>query len=94
MISGRSDATLNRGGVRIGTSELYSVVEGFPEVTDSLVVHLDEDDTLVLFLVLAPGCAASSDERLDEEIRRAIRTELSPDTSPTGSRRSRTSHGP
>ncbi len=78
VISGRSDATLNRGGVRIGTSELYSVVEGFPEVTDSLVVHLDEDDTLVLFLVLAPGCAASSDERLDEEIRRAIRTELSP----------------
>ena len=41
MISGRSDATLNRGGVRLGTSEFYSVVEELPEVTDSLVVHLD-----------------------------------------------------
>ncbi len=78
VISGRSDATLNRGGVRIGTSELYSVVEDFPEVTDSLVVHLDGDDTLVLFLVLAPGCEDSSSDRLNQEIRRAIRTQLSP----------------
>ena len=40
MITGRSDATLNRGGVRLGTSELYAVVEELPEVADSLVVHL------------------------------------------------------
>ena len=42
VISGRSDATLNRGGVRLGTSEFYSVVEGLPEVADSLVVHLED----------------------------------------------------
>ena len=42
VITGRSDGTLNRGGVRMGTAEFYSVVEGFPEVADSLVVHLDD----------------------------------------------------
>ena len=41
VITGRSDATLKRGGVRMGTAEFYSIVEGFPEITDSLVVHLD-----------------------------------------------------
>src|SRR5690606_5373229 len=40
-ITGRSDATLKRGGVRMGTAEFYSVVENFPEITDSLVVHLE-----------------------------------------------------
>ncbi|HEX2194210.1 MAG TPA: acetoacetate--CoA ligase, partial [Candidatus Limnocylindria bacterium] len=42
IISGRSDATLNRGGVRIGTAEFYAVVEALPEVADALVLHLDE----------------------------------------------------
>ena len=42
VISGRSDATLNRGGVRLGTAEFYAVVEELPEVTDSLVVHLED----------------------------------------------------
>ena len=41
---GRSDATLNRGGVRLGTGEFYSVIEELPEVTDSLVVHLEDDE--------------------------------------------------
>ncbi len=54
VISGRSDATLNRGGVRIGTAEFYAVVEGDPEIVDSLVVHLDADDRLLLFVALAP----------------------------------------
>ncbi|HET9051393.1 MAG TPA: acetoacetate--CoA ligase, partial [Candidatus Dormibacteraeota bacterium] len=44
VISGRSDSTLNRGGVRIGTSEFYAVVESMPEIVDSLVVHLEADD--------------------------------------------------
>ena len=44
VISGRSDATLNRGGVRLGTSDFYAVVEGFAEVVDSLVVHLEDAD--------------------------------------------------
>ena len=55
MITGRSDATLNRGGVRLGTSELYGVVEEFDEVLDSLVVHLEQTDDLLLFVVLRPG---------------------------------------
>src|SRR5207253_4039264 len=42
VISGRSDSTLNRGGVRLGTAEFYSVVDGLPEVADSLVVHLED----------------------------------------------------
>ena len=42
VISGRSDATLNRGGVRLGTAEFYAVVEELPEITDSLVVHLED----------------------------------------------------
>ncbi len=52
VISGRSDATLNRGGVRIGTAEFYAVVEAIPEVADSLVVHLDRDDRLLLFVAM------------------------------------------
>ena len=44
VVTGRSDATLNRGGVRLGTGEFYSVVEELPEITDSLVVHLEDDE--------------------------------------------------
>ena len=71
VISGRSDATLNRGGVRIGTAEFYAVVESIPEVADSLVVHLDEgDDRLLLFVALRDGQA------LTDEIRARIVGEL------------------
>ena len=58
VIYGRSDATLNRGGVRMGTSEFYRVVESFPEIADSLVVdtgRLGEDGLLVLFVQLCRG---------------------------------------
>ena len=61
VISGRSDATLNRGGVRLGTSDFYAVVENFDEVADSLVVHLEDPaDTegigeLILFVKFAEG---------------------------------------
>ncbi len=76
FITGRSDATLNRGGVRIGTSELYSVVEEFDEVLDSLVVHLEATDDLLLFVVLRDGT------KLDDELRArlsdALRSGLSP----------------
>ena len=64
VISGRSDATLNRGGVRLGTSDFYAVVEGLPEVADSLVVHLEGDDPdrpmgeLLLFVALVAGRGA------------------------------------
>jgi acetoacetyl-CoA synthetase len=80
IITGRSDATLNRGGVRMGTSEFYSVVEAVPGVVDSLVVHHEDPDggpgELVLFVALA------GDRTLDDELRtalaRTIRAELSP----------------
>ncbi|MGH9249757.1 MAG: AMP-binding enzyme, partial [Acidimicrobiales bacterium] len=80
IITGRSDATLNRGGVRMGTAELYSVVEGLPEVADSLVVHLEDPEggpgRLVLFVTLAPEIAL--DDELRNRIAKALRTELSP----------------
>jgi acetoacetyl-CoA synthetase len=80
VITGRSDATLNRGGVRLGTSEFYSVVEGFAEVADSLVIHLEDRDggpgELILFLVPAPGVT------VDDTLRTRIATELRSGLSP------------
>jgi acetoacetyl-CoA synthetase len=80
IVSGRSDATLNRGGVRIGTSEFYSVVDQVEGVSDSLVVHLEGDDggfgQLILFLVLAPE--RQLDDGLLAEIRTRLRSESSP----------------
>jgi acetoacetyl-CoA synthetase len=76
IISGRSDATLNRGGVRIGTAEFYAIVEALPEVADSLVVHLEARDRLVLFLALRPGEELT--DALRERIVTALRTTLSP----------------
>jgi acetoacetyl-CoA synthetase len=56
VIYGRSDATLNRGGVRIGTAEIYRAVESIPDVKDSLAVYLEKENgegTISLFVVLA-----------------------------------------
>jgi acetoacetyl-CoA synthetase len=80
IVSGRSDATLNRGGVRIGTAEFYGIVEGLAEVADSLVVHLEDAGggagELLLFVV--PRAGASVDDDLRTRIGRALREELSP----------------
>jgi acetoacetyl-CoA synthetase len=80
IITGRSDATLKRGGVRIGTSEFYGVVEAIPEVAESLVVHLPDDGggpgKLLLFLALREGAAL--DEALRARIARSLRESLSP----------------
>jgi len=79
VIFGRSDATLNRGGVRMGTSEFYRVVEQLPEVADSLVVdtgQLGTDGRLILYLVLADGAAL--DDGLAGRIKAALRAALSP----------------
>jgi acetoacetyl-CoA synthetase len=76
VISGRSDATLNRGGVRIGTAEFYSVIEAMPEVADALVIHLDEDDRLLLFLTLREG--RDMTDALRERVRAELRGALSP----------------
>jgi acetoacetyl-CoA synthetase len=80
IITGRSDATLNRGGVRLGTSEIDSVVEEIDDVLDSLVVHLEANDELLLFLVLRPGIEL--DAELDRRIKDALRTSLSPRHAP------------
>jgi acetoacetyl-CoA synthetase len=76
VISGRSDATLNRGGVRIGTAEFYAVVEGLPEVADSVVVHLEEADELLLFVALREGHVL--DEAFESRLRAELRSSLSP----------------
>jgi acetoacetyl-CoA synthetase len=80
VVAGRSDATLNRGGVRLGTAEFYAVVEELPEVTDSLVVHLEDpaggNGDLVLFVV--PAAGVELDDALRARIARELRTALSP----------------
>jgi acetoacetyl-CoA synthetase len=76
MITGRSDATLNRGGVRLGTSDFYGVVEEFEEVLDSLVVHLEAADDLLLFVVLRDG--VELDDGLRTRLADALRQGLSP----------------
>jgi len=80
VITGRSDATLNRGGVRLGTGEVYSVVEGLDEVMESLVVHIEDPEggagELLLFVVLAEGT------ELDDELRSRIAGELRGTLSP------------
>jgi len=76
VVTGRSDATLNRGGVRLGTGEFYDVLEELDEVHDSLVVHLEADDELLLFVQLAPGLEL--DDALRGRIAGALRGALSP----------------
>ena len=79
IIYGRSDATINRHGLRMGTSEIYSAVEGLPEVLDSMVVDLEylgKDSYMPLFVVLRPG--VELDDAVRGRINTAIRTALSP----------------
>jgi acetoacetyl-CoA synthetase len=80
IIAGRSDATLNRGGVRLGTAEFYRVVEELPEVLDSLVVHLEDpaggNGELLLYVQLRDG--AELDDALRRRIAGELRTALSP----------------
>jgi len=81
VIYGRSDSTLNRGGVRMGTSEFYRVIEGLPAIADSLVVDTaslegDAVGKLWLFVVLAPG--ATLDHALERHIKDVVRRDLSP----------------
>ena len=77
-ITGRSDATLNPGGVRIGTAEIYRVVEPLEAVADSVVIgqRWDDDVRIVLFVKLAEGHELT--EELEQTIRAAIRTTCSP----------------
>jgi acetoacetyl-CoA synthetase len=79
IIYGRSDSTLNRSGVRMGTAEFYRVVEDIPEVVDSLVIDTSQmgvEGELLLFVVLREGVPLDDDLR--KKIAGAIRTALSP----------------
>ena len=79
FIYGRSDSTLNRRGIRIGTAEIYRVVEGLEEVNDALVVCVDTPearDLMILFVALKPGFAL--DEPLERKIRESLRRAYSP----------------
>jgi acetoacetyl-CoA synthetase len=80
VIYGRSDSTLNRGGVRMGTADFYAVVEGFDEVADSLVIDTTAlgargEGALLCFLVPAEGATLSD---VEPALRKALRSELSP----------------
>jgi acetoacetyl-CoA synthetase len=80
VIYGRSDSTLKRGGVRMGTADFYAVVESHEQVLDSLVIDTTElgaatDGELVCFLVLAPGATLA---QVAPQLKQALRTELSP----------------
>jgi len=84
IIYGRSDATINRQGIRMGTSELYRLVEDEPEIIDSLVVDLEylgRGSWMTLFVVLREG--SDLDDALSEKLRQKIRAGLSPHHVPT-----------
>ncbi|MBT8219087.1 MAG: acetoacetate--CoA ligase, partial [Bacteroidia bacterium] len=79
IIQGRSDATLNRKGIRIGTAEIYNVLDKIKGIQDSLILNIEQDDgsdTMPLFVMLAPG------QSLDEDLQKSIRTELRAQCSP------------
>ncbi|MFD9319119.1 acetoacetate--CoA ligase [Streptomyces sp. NPDC060053] len=79
IVHGRSDATLNRNGVRLGSADIHDIVERLPEITEVLVIGAEEPDGgywMPLFVVLAPG--VTLDDALRETIRDAIRTGASP----------------
>jgi len=77
-IFGRSDSTLNPGGVRIGTSEIYRVIDRYDKVKDSLAIGLerDSDEHILLFVIMSEGY--SLDNKVDSEIKSAIRQSCSP----------------
>jgi acetoacetyl-CoA synthetase len=73
FVLGRSDAVLNRAGVRIGTAEVYRALEGIDEIVDAVVVSIDQPDGtgfMPLFVTLREGC------QLDDDLRQRIRTQL------------------
>ncbi|MFE3446673.1 acetoacetate--CoA ligase [Nocardia sp. NPDC059180] len=79
VVHGRSDSTLNRHGIRMGSADIYQAVERLPEITEALVIGAEQPDGgywMPLFVVLAPG--AELTDELSERIKSVIRTEVSP----------------
>ncbi|WP_369639095.1 acetoacetate--CoA ligase [Nocardia sp. JMUB6875] len=78
-IHGRSDSTLNRNGIRMGSADIYQTVESLPEIAESLVLGIEQPDAgywMPLFVVLTPGQTLTAELR--QRIAAAIRTDLSP----------------
>ena len=78
VIFGRSDTTLNPGGVRLGTAEIYSVVEKFKEIQESIVIgqNWKNDIRIILFIVLNKGYILT--DEIKDKIKKIIRTDASP----------------
>ncbi|MEV7648279.1 acetoacetate--CoA ligase [Arthrobacter sp. NPDC089319] len=78
IITGRSDATLNRGGVRLGTAEFYAVLDGLPNVADSMVLHFEGGSGMGKLVLLVEAAANADHAQLEATIRNTLRAELSP----------------
>ncbi|MFD1918309.1 acetoacetate--CoA ligase [Paeniglutamicibacter kerguelensis] len=78
VITGRSDATLNRGGVRLGTAEFYAMLEGHPGVNDAMVTHFEQGGAMGQLLLLIVAGRTTDTEALERSVRSALRTQLSP----------------
>lgn len=79
VISGRSDATLNKFGIRIGTAEIYRSLQRIPCITDSLIIHIKTSVTeskLILFICLIEGITL--DEAIKKQIHQTLREDYSP----------------
>ncbi|WP_067853326.1 acetoacetate--CoA ligase [Nocardia shimofusensis] len=79
VVHGRSDSTLNRHGIRMGSADIYQAVESLPEITEALVIGVEQPDGgywMPLFVLLAPGAELNAE--LIDRIKRVIRTEVSP----------------
>jgi acetoacetyl-CoA synthetase len=82
VVFGRSDATLNPGGVRIGASEIYNVIESMDEITDSLALGIPKDNDVEVILFVALKDEYLLDELLRKKILDKIKSELTPRHAP------------
>jgi len=78
IIYGRSDSTLNRGGIRIGTAEIYRAVDTIPEIADSMVVYLDKEEHEAMPLFVKMNEGTDLNEALIQNIKQTIRTSFTP----------------
>jgi acetoacetyl-CoA synthetase len=78
VITGRSDATLNRGGVRLGTAEFYAVLDALPQVNDTMVLHFEDAGGMGKLVLLVDAADGADETALEQTIRTTLRTELSP----------------
>lgn len=78
IVYGRSDTTLNPGGIRIGTAEIYRIVESMDEIGDSLVIGLEQDNDIRMVLFVVLNKEGSPLAPLKEKIKQKIRAEATP----------------